>query len=47
VVAGAAGVSRNSPQRNLFRVIPVTITSDYLGTLTLGADLLRLCIREV
>jgi hypothetical protein len=27
--------------RNLFQVISVTITSDYLGTLTLGANLLR------
>jgi len=28
-------------------VVTVTITFDYLGTLTLGADLLRLCISEV
>jgi hypothetical protein len=39
-------VSRNSPYRNLFQVISVTITSDYLGTLTLGANLLRYRIRR-
>lgn len=30
-----------------FEVIPVTITGDYLGTLTICAKLLRLGIREV
>jgi hypothetical protein len=40
-VRGCRRVSCSSPYRNLFQVISVTITSDYLGTLTLGANLLR------
>jgi hypothetical protein len=35
------------PTAALLGVVTVTITFDYLGTLTLGADLLRLYIREV
>ena len=31
----------------VLRLIPVTITGDYLGTLTICAKLLRLRIREV